>query len=70
MYTYTCKIYMYVYKECVCTCVSVSVHVFCECRLPQRPEGGVEYPGAGLTGWCEPPDVVPNLGPLQEQWCF
>lgn len=42
----------------------------CVCKCPQRPEDGIGYLGAGLTGSCEPPCVGDgNQTGLRQEQC-
>lgn len=48
----------------VCLCVGMCSH---ECKCPWKPGEGVGFPGSGVTGICEPPDVV--TGNQTEVFC-
>lgn len=36
-------------------------------QCPQKPDEGIRYPGARVTGSCGLPEVVPGTGPSEEQ---
>lgn len=57
---------MYFVHVCVSVCIGV-LRVF-EYRCPQRPEDDIAFPGAGIIGGCEAPDV-PNSGPFARAAC-
>lgn len=50
---------------CNYVCLSMGLCVCVQC--PWSPEEGIGLSGAGLKGICEPHDMGPNLGPLQDQ---
>ena len=53
--------YLAIFKICT-LCASLYVYVYM-CRCLQRPGEGVRFPGAGITGDCEPPDIDAGLFP-------
>ena len=47
----------------VCECMDVVSASMCM-QVPQRPVDGIRYPGAGITGNCEPI----NVGAGNQAW--